>query len=504
MKIAFVVHELNIVKLLKEGADFSSPLEILKASAWQSRPNSTARLTLANVRAIKVLQSSFDIDFVVDTELTEQVKEVLSEFDLIIMNSVASVKSIAFTADLLDWKRQGGFSGKIIVGTEATWSGALKKGEITQEQYDSIYFGDGLLRHTARTDREIYSTSSCTQAAIQEFELAIDEDLFDETAHYDERNLITVVRAPEGRATKNNAGIDAFLSKAKESGLLDRYEIGELRPPYTVRDYWDVLAKSRYLIFTSMGETFSYALNDAKALGVVTFLPRQMYYTTVGRRFSVDSYPDVGIKYTSVDEVVRKIQDIDRVSSRWDSCSRRSKEVVRRKFSLPVITENWAALFSKQSLNCNSLFICAPGEFAGEREITEIAEQLDCSYGMEVYSPSWPSDLDSLSTSRSRTGVTLLRFYLTQLESGALRRLIEVDEGQVNLTARTALGREDMEQTLQFLQLIVRTYKVSKIVYTDGISSMAIAPLLKRLTYFKDIDAGVQSIELVPFIPNSL
>lgn len=498
MKIAFIVHEVNVVKLLKEGTEFSEPLEILKDSTWQNKPNSTTRLTLANVRAIKALQSSFDIEFIVDIVLTEQVKKKLSAFDLIIVNTVASVKSIAFTADLLDWKREGGFHGKIVVGTEATWGAALKKGEITQEQYDQIYFGDGLLRHTARTDREIYSQSSCTKAAIQEFEIGIDEDLFKESARSSERSLITVVRAPEGRATKNNAGIDAFLERAEESGLLEHYELCELQPPYSVKDYWDALGKSSYLIFTSMGETFSYALNDAKALGVVTFLPRQMYYTTVGRRFSVDAYPELGIKYDNMDEVVQKIQEIDGTKSLWDDYSRSSEQVVHRKFSLPAITANWAALFSIKSLNTKSLFVCAPGEFESGRELTENAAQLHCNYAMEIYSSSWPDNLNSLTRVSARTGVTELRYYLKQLEDGSLRRLIDVEEGRVGLAARSSVGREDLEQTLQFLQLVVRTYKVSKIIYSEGVSDLPIVSMLKRLTYFKDVETGVQNIELIP------
>lgn len=498
MKIAFIVHEANIIKLLKEDADFSEPLEILKASAWQSKPNSTARLTLANVRAIKTLQSSFDIEFIVEIVLTDQVKETLSAFDLIIMNTVASAKSIAFTAELLDWKREGGFQGKIVVGTEATWSAALKKGEVTQEQYNQIYFGDGLLRHTARTDREIYSQSSCTQAAIQEFEIGIDEDLFKESVRSSERSLITVVRAPEGRTTKNNAGIDAFLAEAEEAGLLERYEVCELQPPYTVRDYWDALGRSSYLIFTSMGETFSYALNDAKALGVVTFLPQQMYYTTVGRRFAVDTYPELGIKYSNVDEVVQKIQEIDGTRLLWDEYSRSSEEVIHRKFSLPAITTNWAALFSNKSLNTKSLFVCAPGEFENGSALGESAAQLHCNYAMEIYSPSWTGDLDSLTRTCPQTGVMELRFYLKQLQDGSLRRLIDIEEGRVSLSVQKSVSKEDLEQTLQFLQLVVRTYKIDKIVYSKGVTGLPIFSMLKRLSYFKNVETGVQNIELAP------
>lgn len=493
-KVAFVVHEQAARKLIKSNEIDTNFLELVRKAPWGSRPNSTTRLTLANLKAIQSLNDEFEIKFFAEDQFSEDLASELGQYDVIVVNSIASIPSIRFTVDLLTHRRSQNEYPKIIVGTEATWAAQIANGNITEEEYDLIYFGDCLLRHTARTDREIYTRPDVHEAAIQEFELGIDQDLFEETTELDKRKTITFVKAPEGRKTKNNESIAQILAMLQSDDRFNEFSINVVEPPYAITDYWEILGKSSYLIFTSLGETFSYALNDAKALGVVTFLPRQMYYSTIGRRFAVDGYPEIGYKYDQFEEITSKILEIEKEPGRWERESQKSKEVSIDRFGLDAVTRNWRSLFSGENLNSNSLYLVSAEDELQFDEIVKAAKQHSCEFAMSIHNHGVDQMMGRLSAKDFQNNVTMLAYYLSMGKEGLLRH-IDIVDGFVLANNSIPVSREDMAQTESFLQLICRTNKIGRIVATNGAAEYA-GESLSKLTTFGGIVKGMQTLEI--------
>ncbi len=496
-KIAICVHENFVRGLLDNGVSLEDPLSLAAESAWKSRPNSTTRLTLANVRALKQLETKHDLTFYTQTELTDELFEELGGFDIVVVNSIASVTSINFTISILERRRVSPkFKAKIVVGTEATWSAALKRGEITQEQYNSVYFGDCLLRHTARTDREIYAGEQSTSATIQEFELAVDPDFFVDTPERSDRRAITFVKAPEGRKTKNNEGIGEILDALEGTKVLDTFEIQELAPPYSLMDYWEALSKSAFLLFTSLGETFSYAMNDAKFLGVVTFFPEQMYFTTIGRRFTVDAYPELGLKYHDASDVRDQLLDFVKNPIRWEEESRKSIATASSKFGFETVKGNWDKLFTGICLNTEGILLYSDGDFESRENLLECAKAHNCNFVMEVLPNVEPGVRKHVTRFDSENDIRDIEYYLGRDDSGQLRRLIEIEDGQVVGRSTPTAARENEKETLTFMQLVSRSYKISRIRLTRSLEDSVVAAATSNVTYFETIDTGLKNVEV--------
>lgn len=493
--IAFVVHQLTAKKIIKANEIETDFLNLLENAPWGSRPNSTERLTLANLKAVQSLVNDFDIDFIASDDFTDTLAKELTNYDLVVVNSVTSAPSVRFTADILRYKqsRKNAFP-KVIVGTEATWAAQIKKGNISEDEYDLIYFGDGLLRHTARTDRKIYTRPDVHEAAIQEFELGIDQSLFRNTTEFKERKTITFVKAPEGRETKNNESVDRIIDILEQDGRFDEFNIKVIEPPYAITDYWQTLGETAYLIFTSLGETFSYALNDAKALGAVTFLPRQMYYTTVGRRFAVDGYPEIGIKYDSIDEIPTKILSIENTPGGWQQASTISRASCLDRFGLDKVAHNWKVLFSGENLNNKSLYLVSQEDSQSFDEIVANATLNSCDFAMSLQNAGMSRLIGKLSEYHHESKVMLLAYYISSSENG-LQRYIDILDGLVLANNSVPLQKEDWSQSEAFLQLICRTNKIGRIVTTEKTLDAA-GSSLSKLTMFAGVEEGVKPISI--------
>lgn len=492
--IAFVVHENFSRTLILNDSIKSNFLEILKNSSWSSRPNSTTRLTLANLKAVESLQEFFDITYFTDDSFSVELAGKLGQYDLIVVNSVASLPSIRFTVDLLKYRKSQANYPKIIVGTEGTWSTQVKKGNISPEEFDLVYYGDCLLRHTARTDREVYAQDKVHQASIQEFELGIDPSLFQDTVENVARKYITFVKAPEGRETKNNESINEILDLLVSDSRFDGYEKKVVVPPYSITEYWRILGESAYLIFTSLGETFSYALNDAKALGVVTLFPQQMYFTTIGRRFAVDGYPELGIKYSNITQIPDIIQSIDSQPGAWESASQESRQTALNQFELETISDNWHKLFCGQNLNSRSLLIVSSEDNLSFDEIARLAESSSCEYAISIHNVNVSPLVGKSSIRHIETGVTFLPYYLTRIDS-KLKRYISVENGIVETDNKSVVDYENNSESEAFLQLVCRTNKIGRIVASSPTIEFGNFSLSK-LTQFAGIHSGLAPVEI--------
>lgn len=485
-KILVVFHEAATVEAIKNAGSSIFDAESYASSKWAGRPNSTVRLNIVNYKAIERLLPAIDITIRTDIEWSENLAQIYSQFDLVVINAIALDSSMAFVEAILAWKRNNP-QGKppLIFGTEGTWDSRLRSGSITKDAFNDIYFKEILLRHTARTDRPIYRKEKGTAAAIQEFELGIDLAVMPDFKNVNERKFITFVRAPEGRATKNNEAIDALKNKILEQPELAGFEIREFIPPYTAAEYWQVLASSAFLIFTSIGETFSYALNDAKALGVVTLLPEEMYFTDIDGKYVVDTYPQVGIRYRSIPEA---IQIVCNLASNLDEFERESKEsraVIERNFSLEAVSRNWREIFQGNHLNNNRLFIYGK-RFSEWDQVLGYTRRLGAAFALPYRNKGFHALGPCVAEFDQNSGVTRILDSVTESE-GKLRRTVDLSRGFVETFTGPELESLDIAEQRSFLQLICRSYKISEILIDRDLEHEMIVSACEGLTMYGGI-----------------
>jgi hypothetical protein len=324
---------------------------------WGTKANSTERLLITNFQAISCLiEKGFMIDQLCVSEKEIGILEKILDYDLIVINQTAGKKQHAITSKIIDFAIEKSISEKIVFGTEVTWFLEASKGTYRQDQIDFVYSKSRLLRHTAKTDRPIYANNICSENII-EFEIGLDCDLIKPISCITQRNLVTFVCAPPGRVTKNNALIEQIELKIKSCDALNYLEICKVIPPYRSTDLWQIYEKTKYLIFTSDGETFSYVLNDAKAKGCITFFPDHMYDNNISGKFTVVSYPDSGIRYFSVGDLVEKLMHFEFDHKAALRESNISREYVVNNFSVQKIKRNWERLFLGKNLNENVCYI---------------------------------------------------------------------------------------------------------------------------------------------------
>lgn len=491
MKTLFVSHETYSRNFWQQHPGESLAENFFDGAKWLSVPNSTVRLAATNLMAIKELQKEgLHIDVRFDEAWVDDLKEIYLQYDLVIVNAIPRVTSIHFALEVSEWvSRAGDDAPFLILGTEVTWESLLKKGEITQDQFTRLYTEFLILRHTSRTDKTLISDGLLPLAKVQEFEIGFDENVFPTPPPIDERRQILFVRAPEGRKTKNNEGIDQMIDLIEsDSELAERFDLVQLEPPYSVLDYWAQLTKSAFLIFTSLGETFSYALNDAKAMGTVTLYPQQMYATTIGWKYAIDGYPKLGLKYSSNSEAVRLIREVGLNNERLELESARSRSTASSLFGLEVITDNWRKLILSESLNTESLLIYK-SESCTRDDASQLAQSVGASFALPYlnigYAP--PNKISDFDDQR---GIAHLR-YPTSFDGEEFSRWIEVDGGRVSVGSGRTIKNEDLSTGLDFIRLALRSYKINRLVVQEDLKDTDLGNALETLQYYHSWQRGL-------------
>lgn len=356
-KVLFIYVSYFLKKLIEDGLiENDLTLDFYESDRWHDRGNSTERLIITNYQAISKIEiQNVTIEQIAIINLKDFFLKRVLEFDLVFFNQFANNKSHEITADFIDFCDKNKLDKKVIFGTEVTWFNELNRGKYNFDQVKYVYEKARLLRHTAKTDRYIYINNMPNN--IIEFEIGLDADLVASNKSIVERDCIVFVLGPEDRGVKNNSLIDEIISSINSSFLGDKYRICKVIPPYLTPDLWSIYDNAKYLIFTSNSETFSYVLNDAKSKGVITFFPEHMYYNTIGSSFSVNSYPESGIRYRSVSNLMEKIERLDCDISAQIIESKKSRNLVESSFSVKKISDNYKKIIEGISLRVNNCYV---------------------------------------------------------------------------------------------------------------------------------------------------
>ncbi len=457
-----------IIKTIKSLESLSiNEIDFYKSKHWPARANSTARLNISNYQALELLSEQYEITHYFCTEFSDSLKNALNECDYVIIHQNASKKTFSILAELMAFFENNKINARLIFGTEGTWS--TTKDFLTDDNIHDIYFNHTLLRHTAKTDRELYSSPNCITSKVEEFELGIDTELLSFGKPLHDRKYITFVKAPEGRATKNNDAIDHILEELKTTDLMDRFEIQVLVPPYSSEEYWNIMSQTMFFIFVSNGETFSYCLNDAKALGAITLFPNHMYSTKIGARFVVDNYPKSGIRYTTNADLVKKISDLSSNKEKLKFHSEASRNHTIDNFSIEQVSQNWKSILSGRNYRKNKMYI-----FSDKQKLNEVisfCKKNDFDYAMSYRNTSIVSWMDeSFNHHDEISDIVFVKDYLTLTETGLNRSFIATDNSFFFSVGADVRG-EKLEETISFFNLLSRIHKIGDIVIDQEIDN---------------------------------
>ena len=465
------IHKLQVADPeVRFGPDYYTSPQFL------ARPNSTLRLNLVNFTALRKIARTYPVEMFHYSEVYGEI-DALDGFEQIVVNTVASAKVISFLERLLSWASSRAPAPEIIIGTEYSWGNRVKSGDISPTFFDHLYRNHLILRHTARTDGRVYEDESFDGARIQEFELGIHQDALPAPDPIIDRKGILLVAAPEGRVTKNNEEIYETEKILSEADLGAEHDIRVIRPPYTAAEYWDALCSTRYLIFTSRGETFSYVLNDALSMGVIAFRKPELFASRTSR-FGVDSYWGLGLRYRRPQDLPERIralsQDVDALRAE----SFRSSAMSKRLFSEEAVLGNWFKVLKGDTLNASGmLFVDISTLAGGIQDAYRMARDLGC----EVVVAYMGRGLDeagvtsySLVTEDRSVAVVPYCF----IEAGSRLRLVSRDFSKGRFVEGDSRGILS-----DYLRLLVRVNRVSRVYVSRGIGDFELAEALSGLKY---------------------
>lgn len=457
--VVFVYNDSFMRKVLAKRGGINFDMSFFSSDLWPARPNSTSRLNICNYQAASLAfdPGEFEIKHLYFESFDGAVVDALDGADVVVVHQVASVKSKEFITRFVKYWRDRVVPFKLIFGTEMSWGNELAKGMLEKDVVDYVYRKSVLLRHTPKTDRFFYNAEEKAGGSVCEFDLGVDTDLLCFGLPVEQRKYITFVRAPEGRKIKNNSLIDILIDLVNESPALDRFEIKIMNPPYSSIDYWRVMAQSAFFIITSDSETFSYALNDARALGAVSFHPAHMYSCGFGW-CQVESYPDSPHKYADCNEL---ISNMEKIASDMDLLrfeSQKSRDYVVRNFSLQRLAANWLALIEGRLADQTLLVVGGRDRFDNVSDLLAECSRLGANYAL-LYLNEFGFDFGERSSFYDEEcGVTLVRYYLERDEGGRL----------VYATNKSRASESKTEMEVYF-ELIKRMYRIKNVVVSEDL-----------------------------------
>ena len=434
---------------------------------WPSRANSTARLNIANYKALIMLDEKYDIKHYYCTYFDENLKSSLDEYDYILIHQNASKNTFSVIHELLEFIDNRKITAKLVFGTEGTWS--TSKEFLNDKNINDIYFSNLLLRHTAKTDREIYITNNHIKSKVEEFELGVDTEILSFGKDVKNRKYITFVKAPEGRVTKNNSAIDNIIKEIKKTNLINAFQIKIIAPPYSNKDYWELMSETVFFIFVSNSETFSYCLNDAKSLGAITFYPNHMYCTKIGARFVVDNYPRIGRRYSSIENLIQQMKEVSSNETFLKEESIISRKEAIDIFSIEKISRNWDLILSGKQYRKNKLFV-----FSEKMPITSVVsfcKENNISFAMPYRNKSAISWYNKQFSHVDRlTELVFIKDYLSDID-GELKRSFVISNDMFHFGVGADVRVEKIDETMAFFSLLVRINKIDKIILDKNIEN---------------------------------
>lgn len=500
VRVLFIMTHAATKKLLAQhGEHLVLGPAFFGSKEWKARPNSTTRLFLGNLQALSKLEPGIRLTLWTDGSMTDDLARAIDESDVVVFNQFAGDESFSFLNRFCGYWISRRPEAKLIFGTEGTLRNAIASGKLDDESFRLMVLDAVLLRHTAKGELFIAKDPEFAAARVQEFELPLDVGTVRAASGetpISHRNKILFVAAPEGRTTKNNEMVEDIVeelsARPDEFGHLD---VEVLRPPYQTLDYWRLLSQTRYIIFTSLSETFSYVYNDARAAGVVCFMHWRMYANRLGSAFQVDSYPEVGIRYVTIDELFQRMADLENSPEQLSHQSDRAVRVTLDNFGIDRVARNWSKLLRSEPLNDRSILILGEMERTlSKSAIRTLAAKHGCQFVM--YSDNLGNVCSEMQGGSLELGddCVLLSDWRTQVEDEYFRsRHLAVDyEGKI-VPLREPVSLDDGRIFYNFL---FRVNKIGQAFVSPALKDGYMFDALSEARIFGTLDTGAMPILL--------
>lgn len=482
LNIAVLFMERVVSNAINKFPDQKFDLDFFESKDWPSRPNSTSRLNIVNYQALRDLAKtkSYKICFFGSNRCVFDFDYIFKCFDTVIINQIAGVSSIDFVKSLVLHCKKNGISSSthnIVFGTELSFYNELKKGSFTIDELRFVYNESTILRHTPKTDMPLYYDDRCLNSNVIEFEIGIDTEIV-QNKLCSEKMYITFVAAPEGRVTKNNDRINRIVSVLLDQGV-EHERIKIVKPPYSTTEYWNILKQSFVLVFTSDGETFSYVLNDAKSMGIPSLYPVHMYYASVGKFLSIDSYPFLGVKYKDDMDAVSFINKLYNDDAFYKECSDAARSEVLDNFSLDAVKHNWDRLLSGNSLCINRLLIFSSGIYVDDEMVVKTSSVTSSKYVISIGN-FFKSPFVGLSEKVFGQDVFKIKYYLNFNEFDCRKEILGCDNSE-SLASKISDSNNFLNYEVGYWDLLFRTYKINHVNFVCGSNSDFFPESLKKV-----------------------
>lgn len=462
---------------------------------WPKKANSTARLNLVNYQATRSIEKDFLIDYSCFVKVTPELKSAFHQYDVVVINQVAS--STDFLIELVGYLRETTVKARVVFGTEYSWSQKVLAGDIPAEIAEEVYTKHTLLRHTARTDGFIYASDLYKSANVKEFEIGVDSDVVKGDRLASERRYIAFARGPEGRKIKNNEEIDLIVERIKSSSALSKYEIKIMEPPYSTSEYWETMRDAAFFIITSRGETFSYCLQDAKACGAIGFYPCDMFSNRIRNYIVVESYPWMGKKYISIDDLVASMEVLAADDDSLNQSSARAIADVRNEFSVQAIAKNWAKIFRDQQLNDRAMYIYGESR-NDESDVVNKCKALEILYALPFLNQSEISfRSERLTEFDEVNSIVHLKYYVSSIGDKTFLSVGKFGDRSAFLKNPDREFKSTLEGAMLYLHVVIRMYKIGRVYLDKNLVNSVCGKALKNIAAMS-LEATGLNLEVVP------
>jgi hypothetical protein len=354
----------SLVSLHKQ-TKVSETLEQLKAKGLPARPNSTDKLTFANLMALELIENDFEFTHLhsANENFAEDFFANLSEGDFIQLHGGPNAHSdflINFVVDNLQRLRD--LSIRLVVGTEITWKQKVDAGIFDEAKIaELMIFAHAILGHTPKTHTYLYALDFKSEMNFLEFPLGLLEakpSVSTNAGSESSRLSLGMVLPQPGRLAKGEELHQQIVELMSRDHVKQNWDLFVLNPPYTSQEFTDFAAGVDLMVNTSLGETFSYQIQEARALGTPVLHPTSTYISRRGEDY-IECWPEFGLDFANLEELESALKTFYDEPGLLDRESARQGRLAREYFSIEELGRSFRKLYSEEPLgDCQVIFSC--------------------------------------------------------------------------------------------------------------------------------------------------
>jgi hypothetical protein len=476
-----VIHIWTLASLanLHLSAGVSETLAALQEKGLPSRPNSTDKLNIANLMALELIESDFNFVNLHSGRETfsEDFFANIEQGDFIHLHTGPNAHSdflINFLIENLAQLRA--LQVRLIFGTEVTWKQKVDAGVLEESKLvELMKFAFAILGHTPKTHTYLYALDPDSEINFVEFPLGLlPASPSNEPVESPDpkKALLGMVLPQPGRAAKGEELHQQIVELMTTEALIKDWHLEILDPPYSSQEFTDFASRCDVMVNTSLGETFSYQIQEARALGTPVLHPTSTYISRRGEDF-IECWPEFGLDFANLEELTAMLNSFVEP----DLLSRegaRQRSLAVNYFSIEKLGQSFSDLYVKDSkTNCAVAIACS------HRIVEAEALQVKCCEGIHTIVVD---DCESYEIAGDSTPNIQLRFsqghasYFDELKSIIYRRatLVKDSEGSwskvsndsvwgITLDRTKVAAREVAENPGLFERMLLRLARASKI-----------------------------------------